>query len=434
MRGECVRAMKKAASIAVFGFIAIFVSGLNAFAADLEEVRFGPGKAQTRVVFDVMGAPVYSLSGDELGQGRLFIDFKGLSVPTAALAVQPAMGHVASYQFVVNGNDRVRAVLTLKKSSKIKEVFLIEPSAKVSKHRLVVDLASADKTAFLDSIPAQYPDLGPVIEQATAAGAEEVKPAAMQREVAAPPPPPAKKVIVVDAGHGGRDPGSIGQKGTLEKDVTMKAALELKEILEKTGDYNVVLTRNGGRDGRVLRSQRDELARREALARDAGADLFISLHADAIGDKVTRGGSVYTLSDKGSVRSAKIAKSEGNYVVYDLNTAAFGAGVSDILFDLAQGETNKNSNRFADLLIDELAGKTPLLNRSHRTADLRVLLAPDVPAVLYEMAFISNIKDEANLNSPAWRKRAMGSVAKAIDRYFDDEASRIAQRGTAAAN
>ncbi len=426
--------MKNAAAIAIFGFIAIFAITWKAAAADLEEVRFGPGKGQTRVVFDVMGAPVYALSGDELGQGRLFIDFKGLSVPTAALAVQPAMGHVANYQFVVNGTDQVRAVLTLKKSVRIKEVFLIEPSAKVAKHRLVVDLASADKTAFLDSIPTQYPDLGPVIERATAAGTDEVKPAVMQREVAAPPPPPAKKVIVVDAGHGGRDPGSIGQKGTHESDVTMKAALTLKDILEKTGRYNVVLTRNGSRDQRVLRSQREELARREALARDAGAELFISLHADAIKDRVIRGGSVYTLSDKGSERSARIAKSEGNYVLYDLNTAEFGSGVTDILFDLAQGETNKNSNRFADLLIDELAGTTPLLNRSHRTADLRVLLAPDVPAVLYEMAFISNAKDEANLISPAWRKRAMVAVAKAIDTYFDEEASRIAQTGTAGAN
>ena len=421
--------MKNAAAIAIFGFIALFASAFSAAAADLEEVRFGPGKGQTRVVFDVRGAPVYTLSGDELGQGRLFIDFKGLSVPSAALALQPAMGHVANYQFVVHGTDEVRAVLTLKKSVRIKEVFVIEPSAKVSQHRLVVDLASADKTAFLDSIPTQYPDLGPVIERATAA--DEVKPAVMQREVVAPPPP-AKKVIVVDAGHGGNDPGSQGQKGTLEKEVTMRAALALEEILEKTGRYDVVLTRNGERDKRILGNQREELARRETLARDAGADLFISLHADAIGDKVTRGGSVYTLSDKGSARSARIAKSEGNYVVYDLNAAAFGAGVSDILFDLAQSATGKESNRFAEILIDELSGKTPLLNRTHRTGDLRVLLAPDVPAVLFEMAFISNAKDEANLTSPAWRKRTMGAVAKAIDKYFEEEASQIAQTNAAA--
>lgn len=427
--------MKNAAAIAIFGFIALFASALSAAAADLEEVRFGPGKGQTRVVFDVRGAPVYTLSGDELGQGRLFIDFKGLSVPSAALALQPAMGHVANYQFVVHGTDQVRAVLTLKRSVRIKEVFVIEPSAKVSKHRLVVDLASADKTAFLDSIPAQYPDLGPVIERATAAGTDEVKPAVMmQREVAAPPPPPAKKVIVVDAGHGGKDPGSLGQKGTIEKNVTMKAAQILKEILEKSGRYDVVLTRNGESDKRILASQRDELARREALARDADADLFISLHADAISDKVTRGGSVYTLSDKGSARSAKIAKSEGNYVVYDLNAAAFGAGVSDILFDLAQSATGKESNRFAEILIDELSGKTPLLNRTHRTGDLRVLLAPDVPAVLFEMAFISNAKDEANLNSVAWRNRTMGAVAKAIDNYFDEEASQLAQSGAPGGN
>ncbi len=424
--------MKNAAAIAVYGIAAFFFAAMSAAAADLKEVRFGPGKGETRVVFDLACAPDYTLSGDDLGIGRVFIDFEGLSVPPAALAVQSGMGHVANYQFVSRGQGAVRAVLTLKKSAKVKEVFIIEPSAGVSKYRLVVDFQNADKTAFLDSIPAKYPDLGPVIERATAAGADEVKPATMQKEVAAPPQPPAKpekKVIVVDAGHGGGDPGSQGQNGTLEKTVTMKAALTLKEILEKSDRYKVVLTRSADNDKRVRSSQREELARREALARDADADLFISLHADAIGDKVTRGGSVYTLSDKGSARSAKIAKSEGNYVVYDLNAADFGAGVSDILFDLAQGATSKESNRFAELLIDELAGKTKLLNRTHRTGDLRVLLAPDVPAVLFEMAFISNAKDEANLNSAAWRARTMGAVAKAIDDYFDEEAAQFAQTG-----
>jgi N-acetylmuramoyl-L-alanine amidase len=95
--------------------------------------------------------------------------------------------------------------------------------------------------------------------------------------------------------------------------------------------------------------------------------------------------------------------------------------VGDILLDKAQKETLTNSSKFAELLIENLTGKTPMLNRSHRKEDLRVLLAADVPAVLLEMAFISNAKDEANLNSPVWRNRAMTAVADSIDRYFEEQ-------------
>jgi N-acetylmuramoyl-L-alanine amidase len=179
------------------------------------------------------------------------------------------------------------------------------------------------------------------------------------------------------------------------------------------------------------------LARREKLARDAGADLFISLHADALAQKAIRGGSVYTLSQEGSERSARLAKEQGNYTVYQLDASEFQQDqyVGDILFDIAQNATNTASSRFAEKLLGELNGVTPLLDKSHRTADFRVLLAPDVPAVLLEMAFISNAKDEANLNSAAWRARTMAAVAKAIDGYFAEyDARRFAQNRTPETN
>ncbi len=426
--------MKNAVVTAVCGFAGLLFTALQAQAADLKSVRFGPEAGKTRIVFDIVGAPAYALSGDELGQGRLFVDFKELSIPPAALALQPAMGHVANYQFVKRDDGGMRAVLTLKKTAKIGESFVIEPSAKVADHRLVIDLVKGDKAAFLASLPAQYPDLGPVIEQATAAGRDEIAPSpTLEREVAAPP---AKRVIVVDAGHGGKDPGAVGPKGTLEKNMTLKAAQKLKEILEKTERYDVVLTRSSDRDLRMIPNQAKELARRETLARNADADLFISLHADALADKKVRGGSVYTLSDKGTARSARLAKTEGNYTVYRLDTREFKDDeyVGDILFDIAQGKTNTASSRFAERLLKELSGKTPLLNKSHRKADLRVLLAPDVPAVLFEMAYISNAKDEANLKSTAWRNRTMGAVAKAIDKYFEENPQQYAQTGGAGGN
>ena len=401
------------AVLCVFGLFA----GTAASAADLLGVRFGPNGAVTRVVFDISGDVKYAIAGEEIGSGRLLIDFSGLSVKPEFRAYLPGKGHVARYGFAPS-DAGMRAILDFGKTAKIKEAFMLPPSGAVKKHRLVVDLETADKTAFMASLPKTYPDLGAVIEKATAATPDPViiAPAPSQKEVAAPSKGKAKYVVVIDPGHGGGDPGSQGQSGTFEKNVTLSAAVELKKTLEKTGRFEVVLTRESDKDPKIKSSQKAELARREKLARNAGADLFISLHADAISNKAVRGGSVYTLSQQGSERSAKLAKSDGNYQAYEI----FNEKVGDILLDVARSETNTASSQLADLLIKNLAGKTPLLNRSHRTGDLRVLLAPDVPAVLFEMAFISNVKDEANLNSKAWRRRTMKAVAEAIEGYFDE--------------
>jgi N-acetylmuramoyl-L-alanine amidase len=390
----------------------------GAWAEELLGVRFGPNGDTTRVVFDIAGAPVYSISGVETGEGRLIIDFAGLSVSTADLSYRSGKGHIARYGFAGRSDGGVRAMFDFKKTARISKIFVLEPKDGVKKYRLVIDLQTADKQGFIASLPAQYPDLTAVIEQATATTPDVLQtPAPSQKEVALPPqqePTPEKHVVVIDAGHGGADPGAQGQSGTYEKNVTLAAALELAAILKKRGRYDVVLTRSSDV---TIRPEK-----REPLARKAEANLFISLHADALeqNQKAVRGGSVYTLSSEGTERSTKLAKAAGNYVVYDLDAAVYGEEVGDMLFDLAQGATHTASSQLAEKLIVNLAGKTPLLNRSYRTGDLVVLLAPDVPAVLFEMAFISNAKDEANLNSPVWRKRTMRAVANSIDQYFEE--------------
>lgn len=408
---------------------AFALSGAASAAPELLDVRFGPAKDATRIVFDLAGAPEYLVSGDDSGEGRLYVDFASLSLGADDKNYRAGKGHIARYGFA-DSSSGVRAVLEFKTTAKIKEVFLLEPKGDVTKHRLVVDLVTADKAAFMASLPEQYGDLTLVIEQATSQADKEI--AVVSEPQGVIPPTPTRKeraepltlaadekmIIVIDPGHGGRDPGAQGQSGTLEKTVTLAAAKELAKILEKRGRYEVVLTRN-----------EDETIRpdaREKLARDAGAStgrkkLFISLHADAIEQTAVRGASVYTLSDEGTERSAKLAKSEGNYHVYDLDLEEFDSVVGGILLDKAQDTTLTNSSKFAEMLIENLTGTTPMLNRSHRKGDLRVLLAADVPAVLLEMAFISNAKDEANLTSPVWRNRVMTAVADSIDRYFDEQ-------------
>ncbi|MEZ5914067.1 MAG: N-acetylmuramoyl-L-alanine amidase [Parvularculaceae bacterium] len=222
-----------------------------------------------------------------------------------------------------------------------------------------------------------------------------------------------KPVIVVDAGHGGSDPGAAGSNGSKESDLTLKAALALADALRETGRYDVVLTRSS--DIRLAHEERSR------IAREANAGLFISLHADAIADRKVRGGSVYTLSDEGTARSAREARESGDYILFDLDVAQAGPEVSGILYTLAQRRTSNESDKFAELLIDGLAGVTPLLNNTHRRGNFKVLLAPDVPAVLLELAFVSNARDEANLNSPAWRRKTMTAAATAIDAYFQQK-------------
>ena len=226
---------------------------------------------------------------------------------------------------------------------------------------------------------------------------------------------PPKKIIVIDPGHGGHDPGASGAKG-YEKDVNLAAALALKARLERSNRYRVVLTRE---DDTYV-----PLDQRVRVAQGANADLFISLHSDSGGDPSVRGASVYTLSDKASNRAARFVKQDDWFMKASLTR---DRGVQDILFDLTQRTTKNRSSSFANTLMSHIDGKATLLRRSHRDAGFMVLLAPDVPAVLLEMGFVSNPDDEQFLRDSGTRSRLMNAVGDSIDDYFA-EATRLASR------
>jgi N-acetylmuramoyl-L-alanine amidase len=370
-----------------------------AAAAGLLDLRFGQqSKSVTRVVFDFGGPVQYRIHGDAEGQGRLIVEFDASGAEKSGAG----LGHVADYAINVD-NASLRVTLRLARTAAIKEHFVIPPSSDVPKHRLVIDLSSADKAAFLASLPHRYEDL----EQTIASAVTPAPPAPA-------PTTPTPWVVVIDPGHGGSDPGAASAKGAKEKTLTLEAGLALAKILNARGGYQVVLTRAG--DSRL------SLEERSKLAREAGADLFISLHADAHTDPKLRGGSIYTLSQGGAARSARESRAQGDYHVYGLNIGAEAEKdpvVGKILYDKAQTTTLDSSAVFAELLVRRLHGVTPMLNNSHREADLRVLLAPDVPAVLLELAFISNAADVENMTSAAWRQKTMTAVADAIDGYFE---------------
>lgn len=390
---------------------------LSSVAAGLEAVRFGTHSQITTVVFDMNGYTGYTVSGNSGGTGHIHVDFDALETGKADGTYRPGRGHIARYGFIRHGSKTVRAVLEPRTPVKINRAFLIPPGRDSRFHRLVLELERTDTTASGKNPGDAYPDLADLMKTLPA-GKEGIH--ARPVSGITPPAPAlkpgdgrhAKTVIVIDPGHGGVDPGAIGQHGTTEKSVNLAAALVLRRILLDRKKYSVFLTR--------MHDTTIRPARRQELARQAGGDLFISLHADAVSETGIRGASVYTVDEKGQTRSARIARAGTDFRVYDLDLKGYDRVVGDILFDQARDSTTTASERFARKLIDSLEGKTPLLNRSHREADFRVLLAPDVPAVLFEMAFISNIHDEKNLNSPGWRKEIMESVADAIDRYFEE--------------
>jgi N-acetylmuramoyl-L-alanine amidase len=220
-----------------------------------------------------------------------------------------------------------------------------------------------------------------------------------------------KPLIVIDPGHGGVDPGAIAHDGTREKDVVLQYARALRDKLEDSGRYEVMLTRD---DDRII-----ILRERFAVARKENAALFISLHADAAPDDV-RGLSVYTVSEKASDQEAEaLAASENKSdVLSGVDLSEEQAEVANILISLAQRETNNRSAMLADLLVANLSNRVRLLERAHRFAGFAVLKSPDTPSVLVELGFLSHRDDSKLLKSKAYRDKVSEGILAGIDAYF----------------
>ena len=237
-----------------------------------------------------------------------------------------------------------------------------------------------------------------------------------------PPPPPARggqgpMVVVLDPGHGGIDPGAE-RDGLRESDLMLAFALELKEALLRAGGFEVVLTREAD----VFVS----LDQRVRIARAAGADVLLSLHADALPDGGARGATVYTLAEEASdAASAALAERHDRA---DLLAGADLTGQDDliaqVLMSIARTETAPRSARLADALVGRITAETGRMHRRpHQWAGFSVLRAPDIPAVLVELGFMSNPRDLENLQDPDWRARFAGAVVGALQDWALAEAA-----------
>ena len=264
--------------------------------------------------------------------------------------------------------------------------------------RLVADIVAASQSAFETAMAEQIETTGAT---PTAPKSDRVGQTGERQD--------QRFRVMIDAGHGGIDTGAKGVTGTLEKTITLAFALELKQKLEEAGQLDVFLTRD-----RDLFLRLDERVR---IARQHEADLFISIHADAIRHKNFRGATVYTVSDTASDAEAAAKAIRENLAdeIAGIEIEEESQEVADILADLIRRETQTFSIRFARSLIDQLSDQIRMIpTNPHRFAGFRVLRAPDVPSVLLELGYLSNKDDEAQLRDPEWRAKAADGIAAAI--------------------
>ena len=364
------------------------------------DVRFGLQDEATRIVVELsaaVGFHIFTLPDPY----RVVIDMPEIAWRLPGETADVGRGIVSGFRYGLFRPGTSRIVLDVTGPVRVKRSFLLPPS-ETRGHRFVLDLEPVTTATF---------DSEAQLAAITSPDFRTEKP---------PPPPEAtpaptkqgRRIVVIDPGHGGVDPGAIGNGGTREKSIALAAALEIKEQLEATGRYKVVLTR----DRDIFIRLRD----RVELAREAGAGLFISIHADSIGSSKVKGASIYTLSETASDKEAeKLAAKENKAdIIAGVNLAHENPEVTDILIDLAQRESMNEGARFANMLIAELRRATSTLQKSHRFAGFAVLKAPDVPSVLLEMGYLSNPTEEKRLKSKAHRSKLAAAVVKAIDRYF----------------
>ena len=380
-----------AAAAGVLALGALQLAQAAASTADVLKVRLGGDKAETRLVLDVNRSVSGKLISDGTADGKVVISLSDVEVPMALGG--DGQGLVRRWSVEESGRS-AKVTVELAQDAVVRRRFLLPPGDGVTNYRYVIDLKSAKDV--------------PAVRMAKATATPKVS---VTKASA-----PRKRIVVIDAGHGGKDPGARGSESR-EKDITLASARALKTRLEKSGRYKVVMTR----DSDVF----VPLETRVKLARRADADLFISLHADAGPDASTRGLSVYTLSEQGQDRAGRVMGKED--WLMNASYAGNNRTVSQILLDLTQRATKNRSAQFAEMLLERVDDETPLLRRSHRDAGFVVLLAPDVPAVLLEMGFITSPQDEETLASVDGRRRLMNAVGDSIDAYFAEQ-TRLASR------
>ncbi len=367
----------------VAGLSALLIAGLaHAASSRVEALRVWDGPDATRAVFDVSGPLDYKVFALE-NPDRLVLDLKGASL-ASGFAPGETRGLLQGVRTGSQGDD-LRVVFDL--AGKVRPKSFLLPPAEGMGHRLVVDLQPAADTVRAEPVVR-------TVEQAVPSD---------QREL----------VIAIDAGHGGEDPGALGPKGTREKNITLAVARQLAELIDAEPGMRAVLIRDG--DYFIA------LPQRHRKAREAKADLFISIHADAFHKPTAAGASVFVLSQRGASSEAArwlADRENASDLVGGVSLDDKDGTLAAVLLDLSQSATLKASDDVANNVLAALkrVGKThkPQVER----ANFVVLRSPDVPSMLVETAFISNPEEERKLGDPKYRRALSAAILDGVRDYF----------------
>jgi N-acetylmuramoyl-L-alanine amidase len=413
--------------------MALLLIAAAAQAGDILGIRVGQTSAGARIVFD-LSAPIDHRAFLLNDPPRLVIDLTSQKWATAK-SRHLSNSVVSGYRSGQLDNGLTRVVFDLRQKAIIERTGLLPKTATAS-HRLVIDMERSSDNIFQARLTdvfgnTEIRDAAPGQKNTSAAlplsgyakmrneSVSSLTDDTVKTTLPARKPPFAavkkKRVykVILDAGHGGEDPGAVAADGIREKNITLSVARILRDQLEETGRYKVVMTRNKD----VYVRLRDRLR----IARENDGDLFISLHADKIGRSNVRGASIYTLSEKASDdETERLAESENNAgVVAGVDLSAESQDVANILLDLAMREKVNESVLLSRLIGDALrAENIRLLPNSHRSAGFAVLKAPDIPAVLIEIGFLSNPQEARLLTSRTFQTNISRAILKGVDAYF----------------
>ena len=372
-----------------------------ASAATIKDMRLSATAESTRVVLDLsasVDAQLFTLTDPN----RVVLDIPGAQFDLPA--PPQGRGLVREFRVAARGNGTLRIVFDVTSAVDARS-FAIEPDGEQG-HRLVVDLLPPDsKTAKPVDVKTVTPALN-VVKSLEATQGRDL-------------------IIAIDPGHGGTDPGASGRKGTREKDITLAISRKLKALIDAEPGMRAVLTRDA--------DQFVPLRERIVRATKHKADLFISVHADAVHDRSVSGSSVYVLS------SGRATNEAARMLADRENAADLMGGVSledkdsmlaSVLLDLSQGASMSASIEAADKVLGHLDQIGNVLDRGVKQASLKVLTSPDMPSMLVETAFISNPREEAKLNDVRHQQKLAEAILGGVRRYFYDNpppGTRVAQ-------
>ncbi len=393
----------------LLALLACWFAGVPGWAASVERVEVRHDRIVLRFDQPIANASSFVLAAPQ----RIALDIAG-ATPGGAIN---RGGPVSAVRLAPHGTNGTRIVFDLARPTVITEGVFGRDG-----RELTLELRTVDDATFARAAGERRLRFLPPFNMGLV---QTVDTSAYQVSV---PIPPARRgnglpriygdddnrpLVVIDAGHGGVDPGAISPiDGRREKDVTLKIAKAIRDELVRSGRVRVALTRE---DDRFL-----VLQERYGIARRLRGDLFISIHCDSVGSGMASGASVYTLSEVASDKeSARLAARENKAdIIAGVNLASTSADISSILIDLTQRETMNASANFARLLGREAQPLVPLKANFHRMASLMVLKAPDMPSILFETGYISNPSDAAFIDSPDGRHRIAQSIERAVEVHF----------------